>query len=921
MSHIDDFIEASETDNGPVMALFGDPFTSSNGHTNGYDGIETMRLETGYVSTGFGQVELPIFVLDYVQFQLPAKIVDMAVSNNILVIALNTFRILRIDLDNPLEVEDIEITRKPSDGKIIKLFFDPTGRHLIITTDHEENYYLYEKWRRTKQLNKLKGISITSIGWNKQATLADPSTREILIGTKKGLIYETVLEPTDEFFRREERYLEQVYSIHESTMPITGLHFEQFPVNNRKYFVMATTPTRIYQFVGFINPSSNGTRSPAGFGDASEERGEKAIFASLFSKYEINPGFQELPGELPYSEVHFFSRFHEIQQQGVAQTFAWLTSPGIYHGDLIFGSQNVGDSVIDNVQLVQYPSVQSDDEAGQLVMEFPISVALTEFHFILLYKDRMRAICQLNDQIVYEEMLPLNYGENVIGMAVDDTKKTFWVYTSLSMYELVIKNEERDVWKLYLEKKQYNMALQYCKDPAQKDKVYTAQAKDYFGQRRFQMSAKFFAESTVPFEEVSLKFIEQDEMDALRIYLGSKLARLQKKDRSQKTMLATWLVEIYLSKLDELDNLISSAHSLSCNSSNVTTTNLLATAKDATNGTNDDLAHCKEQQEDIVDEFRTFIESHNAHLHAPTTFSLLKNHGRNEELLFYATLIGDYEQVINYWIMEKNWKKALEVLSKQNKTDIFYRFSPVLMENEPYETVNIWMRQPNLNPRRLIPALLRYDHSKLAEKSLPNQAIRYLSFVVSTLGSTDAAIHNFLLTLYAIQSTQDETALLAFLKNEGREMHYNLDYALRLCSQNGRTQSCVHIYSQMGLYEEAVNLALKNHDIELACINADKPEDDDALRKKLWLTIAKQVVAENKDIKSAMSFLAQCDLLQIDDVLPFFSEFLMIGDFKDDICTALEDYNNEIEDLKMEMDEATKNSDNIRVDIRDLRSR
>lgn len=40
-------------------------------------------------------------------------------------------------------------------------------------------------------------------------------------------------------------------------------------------------------------------------------------------------------------------------------------------------------------------------------------------------------------------------------------------------------------------------------------------------------------------------------------------------------------------------------------------------------------------------------------------------------------------------------------------------------------------------------------------------------------------------------------------------MHYNLDYALRLCSQNGRVESCVHIYSNMGLYEEAVNLALK----------------------------------------------------------------------------------------------------------------
>lgn len=37
-------------------------------------------------------------------------------------------------------------------------------------------------------------------------------------------------------------------------------------------------------------------------------------------------------------------------------------------------------------------------------------------------------------------------------MAVDDIKKTFWIFTNQSIYELVIKNEERDVWKLYLEK-------------------------------------------------------------------------------------------------------------------------------------------------------------------------------------------------------------------------------------------------------------------------------------------------------------------------------------------------------------------------------------------------------------------------------------------------------------------------------------
>lgn len=47
-------------------------------------------------------------------------------------------------------------------------------------------------------------------------------------------------------------------------------------------------------------------------------------------------GFQELPGELPYSELHFFSRFHELQQQGVAQTFAWLTGKKVIVGVRLF---------------------------------------------------------------------------------------------------------------------------------------------------------------------------------------------------------------------------------------------------------------------------------------------------------------------------------------------------------------------------------------------------------------------------------------------------------------------------------------------------------------------------------------------------------------------------------------------------------
>lgn len=52
------------------------------------------------------------------------------------------------------------------------------------------------------------------------------------------------------------------------------------------------------------------------------------------------------------------------------------------------------------------------------------------------------------------------------------------------------------------------------------------------------------------------------------------------------------------------------------------------------------------------------------------------------------------------------------------------------------------------------------------------------------------------------------------------------------------------------MWEESVELALEMGELELAKINADQPEDDEVLRKKLWLMIAKYVVQDKKDIKT-----------------------------------------------------------------------
>lgn len=52
--------------------------------------------------------------------------------------------------------------------------------------------------------------------------------------------------------------------------------------------------------------------------------------------------------------------------------------------------------------------------------------------------------------------------------------------------------------------------------------------------------------------------------------------------------------------------------------------------------------------------------------------------------------------------------------------------------------------------------------------------------------------------------------------------------------------------------------------------------------------LAEHVVRERDDIKEAMKFLQQCDLVRIEDILPFFSDFVTIDHFKEAICNSLQ---------------------------------
>ncbi|XP_014671569.1 PREDICTED: vacuolar protein sorting-associated protein 18 homolog [Priapulus caudatus] len=161
---------------------------------------------------------------------------------------------------------------------------------------------------------------------------------------------------------------------------------------------------------------------------------------------------------------------------------------------------------------------------------------------------------------------------------------------------------------------------------------------------------------------------------------------------------------------------------------------------------------------------------------------------------------------------------------------------------------------------------------------------------------------------------------LQFQGEDPEKVCYDLKYALRLCTEHGHQRACVFIYTTMGLHEEAVDLALKV-DVELAKVSADRPEADEPLRKKLWLRIARCVVEQEGDIGATMRFLRECDLIKVEDVLPFFPDFVTIDHFKDAICASLGAYNRHIEALRCEMDEAAAAAREARADAQAFRDR
>jgi hypothetical protein len=502
--------------------------------------------------------------------------------------------------------------------------------------------------------------------------------------------------------------------------------------------------------------------------------------------------------------------------------------------------------------------VTRDSGSSELLSQVSAGLVLTPFHVLLPHDSEVSVVSILSEKVLMNDRIPGDCGD-ALGMCHDCVKGTIWLYTKKGIFKCKMDREDRNVWKAYLDQEKFDMARKYCRGDELKLLHVRMKEAEFLLQKGDSVrSAQLYAHTLVPFEQVFFKLNSIKDDSGLRVFLLEKLETLGEDEIGQYSLVTLVLLEHYFKTLGLL--------------------------RDSGEDTNQAYKKVSLELENLLQKprvLKTLERNSNA------VYQLLSCHADQSNIIKISGLIKAYDRVVKHLINTNRHMEALEILTNHSSDVLILEHLPTLLKTIPIPTVDFMMSLGHkLDPVKIMPKLVQVHASKKATSEIK----KYLEFCINELDRTDSVLHNFLITIYA---TEYPDKLLPYLKMQGENLdsvNYDTKLALRECVSAKQDVASVHILSVMGLYQEAVELALKT-DLSLAKATAEKQRNNPQVCKKLWLVITKYLVEESQDVTKALAIMHECELIKIEDILPFFPDFVTIDLFKDAICESLKEYN------------------------------
>ncbi|BHF61244.1 Vacuolar protein sorting-associated protein 18 like protein [Sparganum proliferum] len=763
-------------------------------------------------------------------FRPVAHITHAVVTNDILFAATTANTLIKTRITDRSDFSETEISHL-SDDRVHNLFVDPRGCHIIVSMQSGTNFYTTRSSRKLKQISKAKDLLFNAVLWN-QYNESETTTQEILIGSNDGVIYEAMLSSSEDRFLSStvESLWRELITLDNSLTSLAAVRYPPgsalVPVGEPQMCaVLATTAGRLYQFSGCIQPPDSVSArmyiTAQSAAAALREGYLPGLYAPIFEAYERNSAGSkciEFPMSYGYSDLKVYQR----PEDEVPSRFAWMTASGLYCGHLESsrlldnGSSTVGTgedqpfrsaSLTSHTKLIAYPTAAGEH------LSLPLGIALTAFHVVVAYADRVKVINTLDDRLVFSARTPDQLGGGQTNsICQDPVTGRVWVVGNKGICQLAVENEDARIWRIYLERGEFDEARKFCKNAEHLERVNCREAEYLFSRGDYVRSAQLFAETSTPFEEIALRFSQTSVLAsqaASKAPITEGIALTEEyldedaeadvdnlPDSSEETeeeaanlipvginlQLMTPSTPLKAFLRARLERLTKSAPP-SASTASVGQASIVAVwlielllgeiglLEDRCSKVDAPAVH-REELLDVRKEFRQFITSDIVKNIMPSLksliYQLLTSHGNHEDFVFFAKTVGDHAELVEHYMSLGMYTEALFTLSAHPScASLHYTYAVQLSSCDPKMLVDAWIRAgQRLDPSRLLPTILL----------LPNEeATRYLEFAVDQLHCSAQAVHHQLIMLYA--SAADSAELP---NNEVRL----LDYLARFTTPN-----------------------------------------------------------------------------------------------------------------------------------------